>query len=77
MICTALTFEFETVREIMRDVPLYSLRLKWSWKYFCWMYVFEYDSNALVRILQHRITMNWLKVQNAIAKSRPNESTDN
>lgn len=38
-----ITTDFNVVREAMLHFPLTSLKLKWSWKRFCWVYAFKYD----------------------------------
>ena len=69
--------DFEQVRDVMNKVPLHSLKLKWSWRWFTWIYVYEYDNIGLMRYYQQQIQVNWLKIQSAIARSRPNYTDPN
>ncbi len=47
MIIKSETNDFSVVREVMNDTPLLSLRLKWSFSNWCWMFVFEFDNYFL------------------------------
>ena len=44
MTITSETTDFDIVRDVMKNTPLLSLKLRWSWKEFDWLYVFEFDS---------------------------------
>lgn len=41
-----VTDDFTTVRNCQNDGKLHSLALKWSWRTFNWMYVFEFEVHA-------------------------------
>jgi len=43
MTITSETTDFNIVRDVMKNTPLLSLKLRWSWKEWDWLYVFEFS----------------------------------
>lgn len=65
-----ITTDFGVVREAMRHFHLESLRLKWSWKEFCFVYAYKYDFWGEMAKATDQIQIAWLKFKNEIAKSQ-------
>lgn len=43
MTITSETSDFNIVRDVMKKTPLLSLKLRWDWKEFEWLYVFTFN----------------------------------
>ncbi len=43
MIISSETTDFEIVKDVMKKTPLISLKLRWSWQEWDWLYVFEFS----------------------------------